>query len=152
VWTLPEDIGELRDGLLSLWLGDRKGETLTRRIVAEGLSGAIVSVYDLRLLADLAAVDPEHASLPRDRVMLYRAMLARANGPDGKPLRLDGLEQLAWTMVAQRRRRIIADDEKILDVAVLQALEREVCASFEQSARSTSFGTTRCELFLRRCG
>jgi hypothetical protein len=125
VWTLPEDIGQLRDGLLALWVGDEKGATLSRRIVAESLSGAIVSGYDLRLLADLAAVDPEHASLPRDRVMLYRAMLARASGPDGLPLRLAGLEQLAWTMVTQRRRRILADDEKILGIGTLQALETE---------------------------
>jgi hypothetical protein len=34
------------------------------------------------------ATDPEHAMLPGDRVTLYRAMLARASGPDGQPLRL----------------------------------------------------------------
>ena len=125
VWTLPEDIGQLRDGLLALWLGDEKGATLSRRIVAERLSGALVSGYDLRLLADLAAVDPENASLPHDRVMLYRAMLARASGLDGQPLRLEGLEQLAWTMVTQRRRRIVADDDKVLGLGTLQALGRE---------------------------
>ena len=54
--------------------------------MAEGLSGTIVSGYDLRLLADLAAADPEHAALPPDRISLYRAMLARASGPDGQPL------------------------------------------------------------------
>jgi len=79
VWELPEDIGKLRDRLLALWLGKEKGATLGRRIVAEGLSGTIVSGYDLRLLADLAAADPAHASLPGDRVTLYRAMLARAS-------------------------------------------------------------------------
>jgi hypothetical protein len=124
VWELPEDIGELRDGLLSLWLGDEKGAILSRRVVAEGLSAAIVSGYDLRLLADLAA-DPEHAPLPRDRVTLYRAMLARASGADGQPLRLEGLEQLAWTMVTQRRRRIVPDDAQVLGAGTLQALERE---------------------------
>jgi|SRR5271166_229175 len=62
---------------------------------------------------------------PSDRVALYRAMLARANGPDGRPLRLEGLEQLAWTMVTHRRRRIVADDEKGLGVATLQALEKK---------------------------
>src|SRR4051794_21349456 len=78
-----------------------------------GPSRTAVSGYDLRLLADLAAADPERATLPGDRVALYR-MLARANGPDGQPLRLEGLEQLAWTMMIQRRRRIVADDEKLL--------------------------------------
>jgi hypothetical protein len=63
--------------------------------------------------------------LPGDRIRLYRAMLARASGPDGQPLRLEGLEQLAWTMVMQRRRRIMPDDEKVLGTGTLQALGRE---------------------------
>ena len=125
VWELPWDVAELRDGLLALWLGAEKGAALIRRIVAEGLSGTIVSGYDLRLLADLAGADPEHAPLPPDRIALYRAMLARASGADGQPLRLEGLKQLAWTMVMQRRRRIVPDDEKLLGVGTLSALERE---------------------------
>jgi hypothetical protein len=56
---------------------------LSRRIVAEGLARTVVSGYDLRLLADLAAADPERATLPADRVALYRAMLDRASGADG---------------------------------------------------------------------
>ena len=124
-WELPADIGGLRDGLLALWLGDEKGAALSRRITAEGLSGAVVSGYDVRLLADLAAADPEHALLPADRIELYRAMLARADGPDGQPLRLEGLKQLAWTMVTQRRRRIVPEDEKLLGGGTLKALERE---------------------------
>jgi hypothetical protein len=125
VWELPEDISGLRDGLLVLWLGAEKGAILSRRIVAEGLSRTVVSGYDLRLLADLAAADPEHATLPGDRVALYRAMLARASGLDGQPLRVEGLEQLAWMMVTQRRRRIVPDDEKLLGAGTLRALERE---------------------------
>ncbi len=99
LWELPEDISGLRDGLLALWLGAEKGAILSRRIAAEGMSRTVVSGYDLRLLTDIAAADPEHAALPGDRVTLYRAMLARASGPDGQPLRLEGLEQLAWAMV-----------------------------------------------------
>jgi hypothetical protein len=86
VWKLPADIGNLRDGPLELWLGKEKGAVLARRIVAVGLSATTLSGYDLRLLADLAASDPEHADLPGDRVTLYRMMLARAIGPDGQPL------------------------------------------------------------------
>src|SRR4051794_32375106 len=56
---LPEDISRLRDRLLALWLGAENGATLSRRVVAEGLLGTVVSGYDLRLFADLAAVDPE---------------------------------------------------------------------------------------------
>jgi hypothetical protein len=125
VWQLPEDIGRLRDGLLALWLGVKNGSILSRRIAAEGLSRTVVSGYDLRLLADVAVADPEHATLPGDRVALYRAMLARAFGPDGQPLALEGLRQLAWTMMMQRRRRIVQDDEKALGVGTLSALERE---------------------------
>jgi len=65
------------------------------------------------------------ALLPSDRVALYRAMLARAKGPDGVPLRLEGLKNLAWTMVTQRRRRIVPEDERALGVGTLSALERE---------------------------
>jgi hypothetical protein len=73
VWNLPQDIGALRDRLLVRWLGDVKGALLSRRIVAESLSDFIVSGYDLRLVADLAAADPEHALLPSDRIGLYLA-------------------------------------------------------------------------------
>jgi hypothetical protein len=125
VWELPEDIGRLRDRLLALWLGTEKGAILSRRIAAEGLSRTLVSGYDLRLLADLAAVDTQHAALPGDRVALYRAMLARAIGLDGQPLPLEELKQLAWTMMIQRRRRIVPDDVKALGVTTLSALERE---------------------------
>jgi hypothetical protein len=125
IWELPTDIGELRDALLALWLGQEKGAILTHRIEVEGLSATIRSGYDLRLLAELAAADPEHAPLPSDRIALYREMLARASGPDGQPLQLEGLEQLAWTMVTQRRRRMVPDDEKMLGVGTLRALERE---------------------------
>jgi ligand-binding sensor domain-containing protein len=124
VWQLPEDIGGLRDALLALWLGAEKGVALSRRIGAEGLSRTVISGYDLRLLADLAALDPEHARLPGDRVALYRAMLARVSGPDGQPLQLERLKQLAWTMIIQRRRRIVSDDEKMLGLGTLHELER----------------------------
>ena len=125
VWELPAEISDLRDGLLSLWLGRKKGVALSRRIVGEGLSGTILSGYDLRLLADFAAADPEHAPLPADRVALYRAILVRASGPEGQPLRLEGLKQLAWTMVGQRRRRIIPSDENLLGAKTLEALAGE---------------------------
>jgi hypothetical protein len=148
VWELPENIGKLRDALLALWLGDEKGATLSRRIVAEDLSGAIVSGYDLRLLADLAAADPENAPLPSDRVTLYRAMLARASGPDGQPLRLESLEQLAWTLVTQRRRRIVPEDEKVLGAGTLQALEREGLRIVRQIGAEHEFRHDQMRAFL----
>jgi hypothetical protein len=125
VWNLPQDIGALRDRLLVRWLGDVKGAQLSRRLDAQELSDFIVSGYDLRLVADLAAADPEHAPLPSDRIGLYLAILARAKGGDGQPLRLEGLKQVAWTMVTQRRREILPDDEKVLGSGTLKALLKE---------------------------
>jgi hypothetical protein len=58
-------------------------------------------------------------------VTLYRTMLARAIGPEGEPLRLEELKQLAWTMVTQRRRRITPNDVVLLPVGTLPALEKE---------------------------
>jgi ligand-binding sensor domain-containing protein len=126
LWELPEDISSLRDKLLVKWLGPWKGRALARRIVAEDLSGTIVSGYDLRLLADLVdKADPAHIPLPSDRVTLYRTILARAKGSDGQPLRLDRLKRLAWTMVTQGRRPIVPDDEKMLDAGTLNELARD---------------------------
>jgi hypothetical protein len=52
-------------------------------------------------------------------------MLARAQNTQGQTLRLEGLKQLAWTMVTQRHRQITPDDEKLLGADVLSALDRE---------------------------
>jgi hypothetical protein len=125
VWHLPGDVSEMGDGLLILWLGPRNGKLLAQRIAAEGLSDSILSGYDLRLIADLAGADVEHTPLPVDRVSLYRAMLARVLGPDGQPVRLEGLKSVAWAMVTQRRREIVSDDEKLLGAGILHALSKE---------------------------
>jgi hypothetical protein len=124
-WHLPEDVSALRESLLALWLGTEQGASLSRRIVAEGLSETIVSGYDLRLIADLAGADPEHTPLPANRIALYRAMLARVTGADGRPLHLARLKQLAWGMVTQRRREIVLDDEKLLGAGTLKAPAKE---------------------------
>ena len=125
VWQLPETIEALRSELLNLWLNDDPGTRLANRIAAEGISETIASGYDFRLLADLAAESPERAELPADRVGLYRAILARAIGQDGHSLDVSNLKQLAWTMVTQRRRRIVADDQKMLGAGVLALLAAE---------------------------
>ena len=98
---------------------------MSHRIVAEGLSETIASGYDLALVRDLAGADPEGSALPPDRVALYRAMLAHVQDTQGRVLRLEGLKQLAWTMVTQRRREITPDDETLLGADVLLALDRE---------------------------
>jgi hypothetical protein len=151
-WNLPEDIGALRERLLVRWLGDVKGAQLSRRIVAEGLSDSIISGYDLRLVADLAAADPEHAPLPGDRIGLYRAMLARAKGVDGQSLRLEGLKQVAWTMVTQRRREILPVDETVLGPGTLIALLKEGLRIVRVVGVGHSFDTIKCVPSSQRCG
>ena len=125
VWRLPETIDALRDQLLTMWLGQETGAVLSRRIVAEGLLETIASGYDLELVCDLVGDNPEQAAVPADRVELYRAMFARAQNTQGQTLRLEGLKELAWTMVTQRRRQIMSDDERVLGADVLSALDRE---------------------------
>ncbi|MGB8841443.1 MAG: two-component regulator propeller domain-containing protein, partial [Aliidongia sp.] len=125
VWELPPTIDASREQLLRLWLGDDGGAILSRRIAAAGIAGMLVSGYDLRLLADLAASDPERAALPPDRIALYKAILGRALAADGERLALDGLEQLAWSMLVERRRRITGDDARLLGPGTLARLAAE---------------------------
>jgi hypothetical protein len=125
VWRLPETVEAMRDQLLIEWLGKEAAAILSRRIVDEGLSEVIASGYDLALIRDLAGVDPEGTKLPGDRIVLYRTMLARVQDTQGRMLRLERLEQIAWTMVMQRRREITSEDEKLLGETVLAALDCE---------------------------
>jgi hypothetical protein len=124
-WHLPDNVSGLREGLLNLWLGAEKAALLSDRIVADGLTDSLLSGYDLRLVVDLAGADPEHLPLPPDRIGLYRAMLARDASADEHLIRLEGLKRLAWTMITQRRREIVSDDEKLLGSGTLKALAKE---------------------------
>ena len=148
IWQLPEDVGALRDGLLALWIGAVKAAVLSRRLETEGLSVTIVSGYDLRLIADLAGTDPDHAPLPADRVALYRAILARASRADGRPLDLERLKQLAWTMVTQRRRELVPDDEKMLGNGTLSAVLKEGVRIVQQAGASYEFRHDQMRAFL----
>jgi len=148
VWNLPETIDALREQLLIMWLGEKTGGILSRRIVAERLSEAITSGYDLALLRDLARADPEHTVLPSNRVALYRAMLARVQDSQGRTLRLEGLKQVAWTMVTQRRRDITPDDEKVLGADVLYALGREGIRIVRRIGRVHEFRHDQMRAFL----
>jgi hypothetical protein len=47
--------------------------------------------YDLALIRDLVGQDQDQAALPKDRVALYRAMLARVSDSQGRSLRLEGI-------------------------------------------------------------
>ena len=62
----------------------------------------------------------------REHLVVFHAYRsAKLAHVDGQPLALEGLRQLAWTMMIRRRRRIVPDDEKALGVGTLRALEIE---------------------------
>jgi hypothetical protein len=48
-----------------------------------------------------------------------------AEGPPSTIVSGYDLRQLGWTLVTQRRRRIVPDDQKILADGTLQSLERD---------------------------
>ncbi len=108
-----------------------------------------MSGYDLRLLADLAGADPERAPLPRDRTALYRAMLARAVEAAGRPLRAEGLKQVArGGVMTQRRREIMAEDEKVLGVGALAALVHQDVPIVRQAGAAYEFRHDQMRAFL----
>ena len=148
-WQLPADIRGLASGLLGLWLGPTAGEALVHRLADQGLIDSIVSGYDLRLLADLAAKDPEHADLPTNRVALYRAMLAHAANFANEPLHLEGLKRLAWSMLVERHRReILPEDGTVLGTGTLQALAKDGVRIVRQRGAAYEFRHDQMRAFL----
>jgi hypothetical protein len=105
-WRLPLDMSQYKDDLLRLSLGTPAAETVIARIKQSGLDAQIKSGYDVRLIADLARVDPAHGALPSNRIGLYAAVIA-AGWPDGTPERIqeqqDQTAAAAWRMVSQRK-------------------------------------------------
>ena len=133
VWRLPGTIAEHVDALLTLYLGEQRGQTLASRLGDSGLLHHLRSGYDVRLVIDLAEADPEGAKLPHDRLGLYRAAVAAA-WPEGDD-RLELLQAAAWKLVSERgpnedKRRIKPDADAPKDL--LEQLE----AVRERSGRS----------------
>lgn len=124
-WRLPEDVGTLRRGLLALWLGENAGAILERRLSSEVGIQASLSGYDLRLVADLAAKDPQETPLPEGRLGLYRAVLTRVVRDDGEVPDLTRLRQLALEMLLTGRRDFSDAEGAELGAGVLGALSRE---------------------------
>jgi hypothetical protein len=92
--------------------------------------------------------EPDYAPLPADRIALYRAMLARAIGADGQPLRLEGLKELAWKMVTGRRREIRSEDDKLLGAGSLKALAKEGVRIVRSSGEVYEFRHDQMRAFL----
>ncbi len=147
-WRLPQDVAELRTGLLELWLGRHGAQMLDARIEAAGIGAVITSGYDLRLIAELVQDDPAAAPLPADRMGLYRAALARATDAAGEPLRLESLKQVAWAMMVARRRELSDEDRRVLTDPVIRALSREGVRILRQVGRTQEFRHDQMRAFL----
>jgi len=133
VWRLPSTISQHVEGLLTLYLGAAKATVLTQSLKNSGLFDYLRSGYDVRLVIDLANVDPEGQNLPRDRIGLYGAAVAAA-WPEGDD-RLELLQAAAWKLISDRgpnedKRRLKPDVDAPADL--LERLE----AVREQSGRS----------------
>jgi hypothetical protein len=133
VWHLPRTIAEHISGLLTLYLGQQRGEGLAKRLRETGLAQHLRSGYDVRLVIELAEADADDDKLPNDRLGLYRAAVAAA-WPEGDN-RLELLQAAAWKLISERgpnedKRRLKADLDAPKDL--LEQLE----AVRERSGRS----------------
>ena len=133
VWRLPRTVAAHVDGLLMLYLGQERGISLAERIRDIGLIEHLRSGYDVRLVIDLAEVDPEGANLPHDRIGLYRAAVAAA-WPEGDD-RLELLQAAAWKLLSERGPN---EDKRRLkpDVDLPKDLLEQLEAARERSGRS----------------
>jgi len=125
VWRLPNTIAGHAENLIELWLGTVRGPALVARVRRDGLMPHLLAGYDVRLVADLAGTDPEHAPLPDDRIGLYRAVLVQAQAEDGSALILEPLKELAWAMLTEKRRELCEADVTRLGQAAVTALTRK---------------------------
>jgi ligand-binding sensor domain-containing protein len=121
LWHLPAQVGPHIESLLSLWLGAYSGSRLAARAAREGLAADLVSILDVRLLADLVTVDPNRP-IPGTRSGLFQAALERAESPDGTVLRLDLLKATAWTMTLEGRRTLQSTEVESLGAPTVEAL------------------------------
>ncbi len=133
VWRLPSTIVEHVDALLTLYMGEQRGQKLASRLRDNGLLHHLRSGYDVRLVIDLAEADSEGTKLPHDRLGLYRAAVAAA-WPEGDD-RLELLQAAAWKLISERgpnedKRRLKPDADAPKDL--LEQLE----AVRERSGRS----------------
>jgi hypothetical protein len=119
VWRLPETICEQVDGLMELYLGEKRGKELAKRTRDAGLFPHLRSGYDVRLVIHLSESAAKDEKLPLDRLDLYRAAVAAA-GPENDEKR-EQLEAAAWKLIAERgpnedKRRMIPDKDAPRDL------------------------------------
>ncbi len=124
VWRLPQTINAHINDLLRLYLGEHFGGVLAVRLSETNLKEHLRSGYDVRLVAELAADDPQSANLPSDRVSLYREVV-RAAWPEDED-RLSLLQAAAWKIISERgpnedKRRLKSEADVPADL--LNALE-----------------------------
>lgn len=147
LWHLPAQVGPHVETLLSLWLGAYSGSRLAARAAREGLTPDLVSVFDVRLLADLVTADPTRP-IPAARSGLYQAALDRVAPSDGTVPRLDLLKAIAWTMTLEGRRVLQPAEVESLGAATVEALTGEHVRLLRAESAAGGFEHDLMRLFL----
>jgi len=104
-WCLPPSIRDHIRDLLRLYLGDSIGASVFTRVQTSGLGAHLRSGYDVRLVIDLLRGDPSSASLPHERLGLYRGVVDAGWPPANDEQRRTQqaqLEAAAWKLVSER--------------------------------------------------
>jgi hypothetical protein len=122
-WRLPGTIHDDIEPLLCLFLGQATGEQVFARIKPTPLFDAILSGYDVRLIADLVEDRGPDLELPTDRPGLYQLILDTIRMPGGALFPEDILCKAAWAMWRDGERKLEADNH--LDKDLLEPLIRE---------------------------
>ena len=138
-WRLPAELStEMVERLLQVWLGAYSGSRLTTQLEREDILSRLVTVYDVRLVADLVVDDPKQV-IPTDRISLYRALFARAQAKGVTSQDLETLRTLAWTMTIAGRSRIKAEELAGLDRNARDALLAQGTRILRESAGGYAF-------------
>ena len=147
LWHLPGQVGPHVKTLLSLWLGAYSGARLAARVAREGLTLDLVSVFDVRLLADLVTAHSTQP-IPTTRSGLYQAALDCVAPSDGTVPRLDLLKAIAWTMTLEGRRTLHPAEVEVLGTPTVEALAGEPVRLLRAEGETVSFEHDLMRLFL----
>jgi hypothetical protein len=145
---LPGDISGHAPALLRLWLGESAGTKLAKRVEQEGLLPHLVSGYDIRLIADIAGSNVDEATLPDDRVSLYRSVLTEALAGPEQTKQTEALKRIAWNLLVAGRRDLGAPEIQILGDHVVKTLQEGKARILRQMSTYLEFRHDQMRAFL----
>lgn len=122
VLRLPGSVEQLVGPLLALFLGPERSAAVLEAVRPTPLWDGLASGYDVRLLADLAGRDGPVPELPADRIVLYRALLARLQHAGGAYPEAE-LSRAAWALWRDGVRRF--DSTKYLTPDLIEPLRHD---------------------------